>query len=141
MMAILTGVRWYFIIVLICIYLIISSAELFFLASVGHVYRHAGDILWRNVYLDLMSIFWLGCLVFLILICMSCLYILEINPLSFPSFANILSHSVGCLFILFMVSSAVQELLSLLSKWLYYPRQSTDSVPSLSNYQRHFLQL
>ena len=29
--------------------------------------------------------------------CMSCLYILEINPLLVTSFANIFSHSVGCL--------------------------------------------
>ena len=29
---------------------------------------------------------------------MSCLYILEINPLTVISFVNILSHSVGCLF-------------------------------------------
>ena len=47
--------------------------------------------------------------VFLILGCMS-LYILEINPLSVASFANIFSHSESCLFILFMVSFAVQEL-------------------------------
>ena len=43
---------------------------------------------------------------------MCCLYILEINPLLVTSFANIFSHSVGCLFILFMVSFAVQKLLS-----------------------------
>ena len=42
---------------------------------------------------------------------MSCLYVLEINPLSLASFANIFSHSVGCLFVLFMVSFAVQKLL------------------------------
>ena len=35
------------------------------------------------------------------------------NPLLVASFANILSHSVGFLFILFMVSFAVQKLLSL----------------------------
>ena len=35
---------------------------------------------------------------------------LEINPLSVASFANIFSHSVGCLFVLFMVSAAVQKL-------------------------------
>ena len=29
---------------------------------------------------------------------------------------------------------------SILSKWLYYPRQSTDSEPSLSKYQWHFWQ-
>ena len=27
---------------------------------------------------------------------------------------------------------------SILSKWLYYPRQSTDSIQTLSNYQWHF---
>ena len=45
---------------------------------------------------------------------MSCLYILEINPLSVVSFANIFSHSDGCIFVLFMVSFAVQKLLSLI---------------------------
>ena len=44
--------------------------------------------------------------------CMSCLYILEVNPLLVSLFANILSHSVGYLFTLFMVSFAVQKLLS-----------------------------
>ena len=39
---------------------------------------------------------------------MSCLYILEIDPLSVASFANILSHSEGCLFVFFMVSFSVQ---------------------------------
>ena len=52
---------------------------------------------------------------FLILNCMSYLYILEINPLSVTSFANIFSHSVGCLFVLFMISFARQKLLSLVS--------------------------
>ena len=28
---------------------------------------------------------------------------------------------------------------SILSKWLYYQRQSTDSIQSVSNYQWHFL--
>ena len=41
--------------------------------------------------------FWIGLFVFLILNCMSCLYTLEINPLSVASFANIFSHSEGCL--------------------------------------------
>ena len=50
---------------------------------------------------------------------MSCLYILEINPLSVASFANIFSHSVACLFILFMVSFAVQKLLSLIRSHLF----------------------
>ena len=41
---------------------------------------------------------------------MNCLYILNINALLVISFANIFSHSVGCLFILLMVSFAVLKL-------------------------------
>ena len=52
--------------------------------------------------------------VFLVLSCMSCLYILKINPLSVVSFAIIFSHSQGCLFSLLIVSFAVQKLLSLI---------------------------
>ena len=77
------------------------------------------SLLWRDVYLGLLPIFELGCLFFLILSCMSCLYILEINPLSVDSFANIFSHSEGCLFVLFMVSFAVQKLLSLIRSHLF----------------------
>ena len=47
---------------------------------------------------------------FLVTSSMSCLYILEINPLSVVSFAVIFSHSKGCLFILLIVSFAVQKL-------------------------------
>ena len=56
---------------------------------------------------------------FLVLTCMSCLYILEINPLSVVSFAIIFSHSEGCLFTLFIVSFAVQKLLSLIRSHLF----------------------
>ena len=45
---------------------------------------------------------------------MSCLYILEINPLSVVSFAIISSHSEGCLFTLLLVSLVVQKPLSLI---------------------------
>ena len=54
--------------------------------------------------------FLIGLFVFLVLSCMSCLFILEINPLSVVSFAIIFSHSEGCLFTLLIVSSAVQNL-------------------------------
>ena len=43
---------------------------------------------------------------FLLLSCMSSLYILDVNPLPDTQFANIFSHSIGCLFILLMVSFA-----------------------------------
>ena len=56
----------------------------------------------------------------LILNCRSCLYILEINPLSVASFANIFSHSVGCLFIFYIVSFAMQKILSLIRSFVYF---------------------
>ena len=63
--------------------------------------------------------FLIGLFVFLILSCMSCLYILEINPLSVVSFAVSFSHSKGCLFTLLIVSFAVQKLLSLIRSHLF----------------------
>ena len=62
---------------------------------------------------------WIRLFVFLILSYMSCLYILEINPLSVASLANIFSHSDGCLLVLFMVSFAVQKLLSFIRSHLF----------------------
>ena len=75
-------------------------------------------LLWRNIYFSIPPIVWLGCL-FLIWGCMSCLSILEINPLSVDPFENIFSHSEGCLFILFMVSFAVQKVLNLIRSHLF----------------------
>ena len=40
-------------------------------------------------------------------------------PLSVASFANIFSHSEDCIFVLFMVSFAVQKLLSLIRSYLF----------------------
>ena len=60
-----------------------------------------------------------GLVVVLLLSCMSFLYILDINPLSCICFANIFSHSVGCLLILLMVFFAVQELFSLIQSHLF----------------------
>ena len=57
------------------------------------------------------SHFLIGLFVFLVLSCMSCLCILEVNPLSVVSFAIHFYHSEGCLFTLFIVSFAVQMFL------------------------------
>ena len=46
---------------------------------------------------------------------MNHLCILEIKPLSVASFTNTFSQFIGCLFVLFMVSFAVQKLMSLIS--------------------------
>ena len=65
------------------------------------------------------SHFLIGLFVFLVLSCMSCLYILAINPLSVASFAIIFSHPEGYLFTLLIVSFAVQKLLSLVRSHLF----------------------
>ena len=51
--------------------------------------------------------FLIGLFIFMVLSCMSCLYILEINPWSAVSLAIIFSHSEGYLFTVFIVSFAV----------------------------------
>ena len=59
-------------------------------------------LLWGNVCLGLLPIYWLGCLfVFFILSYANCLYILEINHWSETLFANIFSQSLGCFFVVY----------------------------------------
>ena len=66
-------------------------------------------LLWKMSIQILCPFFdWIICIFAIEL--MSSLYNLNINPLSDICFANIFSHSVGCLFILWMVSFAVQKL-------------------------------
>ena len=65
------------------------------------------------------SHFLIGLFVFLVLSCMSCLYILEINPLSVVSFTIIFSVSEGCLFTLLIVSFAVQKLSRLIRSHMF----------------------
>ena len=50
---------------------------------------------------------------------MSCLYILDINPKSIMSFANIFSYLLACIFVLLMVSFAMQKFLSLIRSHLF----------------------
>ena len=63
--------------------------------------------------------FLIGLFVFLVLNCLSCLYILEINSLSVVSLAIIFSHSEGCLFTLLTVSFIMKKLLSLIRFHLF----------------------
>ena len=63
--------------------------------------------------------FSIGLFVNLVFSFMSYLYILEIKTLSVALLADIFSHSVGGLFVLFMVSFAVQNVISLIRSHLF----------------------
>ena len=77
----------------------------------------SGHLLWKNVYLGLPSIFWLGCL-FLLLSCMSYLYILEINP-CWSHHLQIFPPILQVVFVLCMVSFAAPKLISLVKSHLF----------------------
>lgn len=109
--AILVGVRYFIIVVWVCIFLMTNDVENLFMC-LYHLTLFFGEMSFSS-----FAHFWIR--LFLLLSRRGSSYILDINPLADIRLADTSSYSVGCLFTFLIVSFGIWMFLILISPFYY----------------------